>query len=66
MRVRIIILGDAGTGKSCLIKRYCEPSRFAGTKYMPTIGVDYGTKTITTAANDRSIKFGIFKGSNSA
>ena len=52
MRVRIIILGDAGTGKSCLIKRYCEPSRFAGTKYMPTIGVDYGTKTFTTAAND--------------
>ena len=42
-RVRIITLGDVGTGKSCLIKRYCEPSRFAS-KSVPTIGVDYGTR----------------------
>jgi DnaJ family protein C protein 27 len=55
MRFRFIILGDAGTGKSCLIKRYCESSRFAGTKYMPTIGVDYGTKTSTIpTTNDTS------------
>lgn len=58
MRVRIIILGDAGTGKSCLIKRYCETSRFAGTKYTPTVGVDYGTKMSTV--NDNMVKIDFF------
>jgi GTPase SAR1 family protein len=43
IRVRIISLGDVGTGKSCLIKRYCEPSRFLP-KSVPTIGVDYGAR----------------------
>jgi DnaJ family protein C protein 27 len=50
IRVRIISLGDVGTGKSCLIKRYCE-SRFAA-KSIPTIGVDYGTRTTSRKTND--------------
>lgn len=50
IRVRIISLGDVGTGKSCLIKRYCE-SRFAA-KSIPTIGVDYGTRTTSSKTND--------------
>eukprot|EP01113_Clastostelium_recurvatum_P007222 TRINITY_DN13354_c0_g1_i1.p1 TRINITY_DN13354_c0_g1~~TRINITY_DN13354_c0_g1_i1.p1 ORF type:complete len:224 (-),score=35.10 TRINITY_DN13354_c0_g1_i1:194-772(-) len=37
-------MGDAGTGKSCLIKRFCE-ERFVE-KYVDTIGVDYGVKTV--------------------
>jgi hypothetical protein len=24
IRIKILSMGDAGTGKSCLIKRYCE------------------------------------------
>ena len=40
LRVKVISLGDAGTGKSCIIKRYCE-KRFVP-KYMQTIGIDYG------------------------
>jgi GTPase SAR1 family protein len=33
-------MGEAGTGKSCLIKRYCEEKFVA--KYISTIGVDFG------------------------
>ena len=35
-------MGDAETGKSCLIKRYCE-GRYIN-RYITTIGVDYGVK----------------------
>ncbi|KAI9100398.1 RJL family GTPase [Phlyctochytrium arcticum] len=43
LRIKILTAGDAGTGKSCLIKRYCE-GRFVS-DYVATIGVDYGVKT---------------------
>lgn len=43
-RVKVISLGDTCVGKSCLIKRYCE-EKFV-TKYIPTIGVDYGVKPV--------------------
>ena len=33
-------MGEAGAGKSCLIKRYCEEKFVA--KYISTIGVDFG------------------------
>ena len=39
-RIKIISMGSGGSGKSCLIKRYCE-DRFVA-KYIATIGVDYG------------------------
>ncbi len=35
--MKIISMGDSGTGKSCLIKRYCE-ERFVP-RYVNTIGV---------------------------
>eukprot|EP00239_Pterosperma_sp_CCMP1384_P012032 CAMPEP_0197865030 /NCGR_PEP_ID=MMETSP1438-20131217/43430_1 /TAXON_ID=1461541 /ORGANISM="Pterosperma sp., Strain CCMP1384" /LENGTH=250 /DNA_ID=CAMNT_0043483433 /DNA_START=443 /DNA_END=1195 /DNA_ORIENTATION=- len=44
LRIKIISMGDAGTGKSCLIKRYCE-EKFVQ-KYIGTIGVDYGVKAV--------------------
>ncbi|KAL3806580.1 LOW QUALITY PROTEIN: hypothetical protein ACHAXA_003407 [Cyclostephanos tholiformis] len=50
IRVRIISLGDVGTGKSCLIKRYCE-SRFTS-KSIPMIGIDYGTPLTSRKMND--------------
>ncbi|KAJ3406651.1 hypothetical protein HDU80_010762 [Chytriomyces hyalinus] len=37
-------MGEPYTGKSCLIKRYCE-GRFVP-EYISTIGIDYGVKTI--------------------
>ncbi len=44
LRLRIVLVGDEATGKSCLIKRYCE-KRFVS-KYLPTIGIDYGATKI--------------------
>lgn len=40
--IKVISVGDTQTGKSCLIKRFCE-GRFIN-KYVTTIGVDYGVK----------------------
>ena len=42
---QITSLGEGGTGKSCLIKRYCE-ERFVQ-RYISTIGVDFGVKPVT-------------------
>ena len=42
-RIKIISMGSGGSGKSCLIKRYCE-DRFVA-KYIATIGVDYGGRS---------------------
>lgn len=44
LRLRIGIVGAEATGKSCLIKRYCE-KRFVP-RYLPTIGIDYGATKI--------------------
>ncbi|KIY96103.1 putative DnaJ subfamily C member 27-B [Monoraphidium neglectum] len=44
VRIKVVSLGDCGVGKSCLIKRYCE-GKFIS-KYIPTIGVDYGVKPV--------------------
>lgn len=44
MRIKIISLGPSNSGKSCLIKRFCE-GRFVP-RYISTIGVDYGVKAV--------------------
>ncbi|KAF7255242.1 hypothetical protein EG68_08081 [Paragonimus skrjabini miyazakii] len=54
--VKIISLGNAGTGKTCLIKRFCE-KRFV-TKYLPTIGIDFGVMKTTT--QNQNVKLNIF------
>ena len=51
IRVRIISIGDVCSGKSALIKRYCEPARFVS-RHIPTIGCDYGLKTTNKTMND--------------
>ena len=50
LRIKIITMGDAGCGKSCLVKRYCE-ERFVS-KYISTIGIDYGVKPAKVAGKD--------------
>ena len=42
-------------GKSCIIKRYCE-GRFVS-KYITTIGIDYGVKKIKVAGRQIAINF---------
>ncbi|XP_065829542.1 dnaJ homolog subfamily C member 27-like [Oscarella lobularis] len=55
-RIKIISMGDAEVGKSCLIKRFCE-KRFVS-KYMGTIGIDYGVTK--SEINGQEIKINIF------
>eukprot|EP00696_Hemimastix_kukwesjijk_P012441 gnl/Hemi2/25588_TR8595_c0_g1_i1.p1 gnl/Hemi2/25588_TR8595_c0_g1~~gnl/Hemi2/25588_TR8595_c0_g1_i1.p1 ORF type:complete len:189 (+),score=37.12 gnl/Hemi2/25588_TR8595_c0_g1_i1:79-645(+) len=55
IRIKILSLGEAGVGKSCLIKRYCE-ERFIA-KYIETIGVDYGVKGLTMGGRDVRVCF---------
>ncbi|KAK3780203.1 hypothetical protein RRG08_010597 [Elysia crispata] len=56
LRVKIISMGNSETGKSCIIKRYCE-KRFVN-KYLATIGIDYGVTKVTL--KERDIKVNIF------
>jgi len=53
MRVRIVIAGPEQSGKSCIIKRYCE-KRFV-TKYLPTVGIDYGATRIYVDKKEISV-----------
>ena len=54
-RIKILSLGSGGVGKSCLIKRYCE-ERFVS-KYIATIGVDYGVKAVSIDGMDVKVNF---------
>uniref|UniRef100_A0A8U8BQP9 Uncharacterized protein n=1 Tax=Geospiza parvula TaxID=87175 RepID=A0A8U8BQP9_GEOPR len=56
LRVKVISMGNAEVGKSCIIKRYCE-KRFVP-KYLATIGIDYGVTKVQI--RDREIKVNIF------
>ncbi|XP_006002165.1 dnaJ homolog subfamily C member 27 [Latimeria chalumnae] len=55
-RVKVISVGNAEVGKSCIIKRYCE-KRFVP-KYLATIGIDYGVTKVQM--RDCEIKVNIF------
>ena len=43
------------TGKSCLVKRFCEKKFYD--RFKPTIGIDYGTRKFTHHGNEMSIDF---------
>ena len=54
-RIKILSIGSGGVGKSCLIKRYCE-ERFVS-KYIATIGVDYGVKPVNIDGTEIRVNF---------
>lgn len=54
-RIKVITLGSNASGKSCLIKRFCE-ERFVS-KYIPTIGVDYGVKAVKVRDTQIRVNF---------
>nr|CAH8867632.1 unnamed protein product [Trichobilharzia regenti] len=55
-KIKVISMGDEDTGKSCLIKRFCE-KRFVS-KYSPTIGIDYGV--FRTKVSNTDLRVDIF------
>ncbi len=46
MNLKIIVLGDSGVGKTCLINRYV--SGFYADSFTATLGVDFKIKNIET------------------
>ncbi|KAF0682822.1 Aste57867_25121 [Aphanomyces stellatus] len=55
LRIKVISMGDGGVGKSCLIKRYCE-EKFVS-KYISTIGIDYGVKPVKINGTEVRVNF---------
>eukprot|EP01138_Halocafeteria_seosinensis_P001979 gb/GECG01002027.1/.p1 GENE.gb/GECG01002027.1/~~gb/GECG01002027.1/.p1 ORF type:complete len:182 (+),score=27.95 gb/GECG01002027.1/:1-546(+) len=55
VRLKIVSIGDKGVGKSCLIKRYCE-GKFVS-RYITTIGVDYGVKPVKVNNTQVKVNF---------
>lgn len=60
--IKILTIGDPEVGKSCLIKRYCE-GRFVS-RYIPTIGVDYGVKKMNIKGFKVHVNFFDLSGEN--
>lgn len=56
IRLKIITMGNSATGKSCIVKRYCE-ERFIS-KYISTIGIDYGVKPTVSERSEASELYG--------
>jgi GTPase SAR1 family protein len=55
-RMKVISFGPEESGKSCIIKRFCE-KRFVS-KYLPTIGIDYGVTKFQF--EDEDVKIDVF------
>lgn len=59
-RLKIISMGNLGAGKSCMIKRFCE-EKFVS-KYISTIGIDYGVKSLIISDREVRVNFWDFSG----
>merc|ERR1711959_140962 len=55
VRIKVISMGEGGVGKSCIIKRYCEEQFI--TRYISTIGVDYGVKSVDIDGVEAKVNF---------
>merc|ERR1711959_347350 len=55
VRIKVISMGEGGVGKSCIIKRYCE-EQFVS-RYISTIGVDFGVKAVDIDGVDVKVNF---------
>lgn len=55
LRIKIISMGESGVGKSCVIKRFCE-EKFVS-KYISTIGIDYGVKPVVIHGDEVRVNF---------
>ena len=52
-RFKLIIIGETGTGKSCLVRQYTEPNYYFENVHDVTIGVDFSVKMSNIEINDK-------------
>ena len=43
----IVIIGDSGAGKSCLLKRFADPNFKVHDEHTATVGVDFVVRQLT-------------------
>eukprot|EP00501_MAST-03F_sp_TOSAG23-6_P001150 GSMAST32.ASY1.ANO1.1193.1 assembled CDS len=54
--VKLLLIGDSGVGKSCVLLRYCD-GKFT-TNFITTIGIDFKIKTVTVG--DKVLKLQVW------
>ena len=66
-RIKIVTLGDRRTGKTCVLKRFCENVFPGGSRdkagnevYLETIGVDYGVKDISVPGTENYLRMNMY------
>jgi DnaJ family protein C protein 27 len=62
-RFKVVIAGDVGIGKTCLIRRFCE-GKF-DPRYIPTVGVDYGVRALPLAGSSAGVRANFYDTSGS-
>ena len=62
-RLRILLSGDEGCGKTCLIRRFVEGAFTP--RYVPTIGVDYGVHPVALPGGGVAVRANIYDVSGS-
>ena len=55
---KVVMLGEAGVGKTCIINRYINNS--FNTDSMPTSGASYASKTMYFEKYEKNVKFDIW------
>ncbi|KAL7718338.1 Rab family GTPase [Entamoeba marina] len=53
---KVLVIGESSVGKTAMLERYCENS--FKEEFMPTIGMDFNTKTLVV--NDKTVKLKIW------
>eukprot|EP00689_Sawyeria_marylandensis_P002480 EC823893.1.p1 GENE.EC823893.1~~EC823893.1.p1 ORF type:complete len:218 (+),score=91.23 EC823893.1:24-677(+) len=44
--LKILLIGNSGVGKSCLLLRFCDPNYKFSNTFVSTIGIDFRLKTV--------------------
>lgn len=57
IQLKLLMLGDSGVGKSCLVLRFANESK-AKIESLPTIGIDFKIKRVTIG--DKRLKLQIW------